>query len=92
MESVVTLPVGLVHDFVEDMQKRQRKRDNTSQFAIASFASSHEGQWTPEQFLPWATEGQKTVATDTLTILRSLVEAGDLNPRAEAAARARLKK
>lgn len=92
MESVLTLPICFVHDFVEDMQLRRRERENRSQVAIASFAASHEKSWKPEQFLPWDLNNQKAISGNTLDILRQLVDEGALNPRAEAAARARLKK
>lgn len=81
----------MVHDFVEDMQRRRQSRQNTSQFAIAAFAASHDKRWNATDFLPWNTEATSEVQVDTLEILRRLVDNGVLNPRAEAAARARLR-
>ncbi|ESA38438.1 hypothetical protein N836_31350 [Leptolyngbya sp. Heron Island J] len=79
----------MVHDFVEEMRRRDTATQNRAQFAIASFAATHGKDWKPQDFLPWATE--QPVAADTLAVLQELVDAGELSPRAEAAARARLK-
>lgn len=85
-------PVCYVADFVADMQRRGQQRENRSQAAIASFASTHHKDWHPNEFLPWQIDKiDKAVTGSTLDVLRQLVDDGALNPRAEAAARARLK-
>lgn len=87
---MVTLPVCYVADFVADLTRRAQRKENRGQTAIANFAASHHKELKPEQFLPWQVES-KEVAADTLSVLRQLVDDGKLSPRAEAAARARLK-
>ena len=99
-ENLQVIPIPVIATFVLRLQTRKQNDQNAVQYAISHYVAAKlsrpadkkkgvkEKIFSHQDFLPWSPTHKKD--TDTLTVLRKVVDSGVLPAKVHAAALARI--